>query len=200
MRTDIDNWSPLSVIEIKEVFAHIPSMWGIAGGWALDLHLGKKSREHSDIDVVIFREEQQVVYQSLKVDWILYKAEAGKLKPWKDGEYLESTNDIWVSKNEDSPWTFQIMLIDSENNDWIYRREKSIKKGKNEIFQWTNNGTPYIKPEVQLLYKAGSKQVREKDFKDFQTILPLLLPKEMEWLKLSLKKQFPEGHSWIGFL
>lgn len=196
----MDNWSPLTISEIKEVFAHIPARWAIAGGWALDLHIGKKSREHSDIDVVIYREEQQVVYQSLERDWTLYKATNRSIKRWEDGEYLELTNDVWVSRNENSPWKFQMMLFDSENNNWIYRRKKSIKKLKNEIFQKTKNGTPYLKPEIQLLYKAGSKQVREKDFKDFQTILPSLLPEEMEWLKRSLKKQFPEGHHWIQYL
>jgi hypothetical protein len=43
MRTDIDNWVPLTVTEINEIFSAIPIMWCIAGGWALDLHIGKKS-------------------------------------------------------------------------------------------------------------------------------------------------------------
>jgi hypothetical protein len=200
MRTDIDNWMPITVTEINEMFTEIPITWCIAGGWALDLHLGKKTREHSDIDVVIYREEQRILYQSLKKDWMLYKAQNGKLKPWEDGEFLTSINDVWLSKNTDSPWSFQIMLVDSENNEWIYRREKSIKRAKNKIFLRTNEGIPYIKPEVQLLYKAGSSKIREKDYKDFQNILPLLVSKEKEWLKSSLNKQFPDGHDWIGYL
>jgi hypothetical protein len=200
MRTDIDNWMPITVTEINEMFTEIPITWCIAGGWALDLHLGKKTREHSDIDVVIYREEQRILYQSLKKDWMLYKAQNGKLKPWEDGEFLTSINDVWLSKNTDSPWSFQIMLVDSENNEWIYRREKSIKRAKHKIFLRTNEGIPYIKPEVQLLYKAGSSKIREKDYKDFQNILPLLVSKEKEWLKSSLNKQFPDGHDWIGYL
>ena len=175
-------------------------MWCIAGGWALDLHLGKETREHSDIDVVIYREDQRVLYQFLKKDWSLYKAQNGKLEPWENGEILNNINDIWVSKNSASPWSFQIMLVDSENNEWIYRREKSIKRAKDKIFVRTSDGIPYIKPEVQLLYKAGSSKIRAKDFKDFQNILPLLVPKEKEWLKFSLNKQFPHGHNWIEYL
>jgi len=43
----------------------------------------------------------------------------------------------------------------------------SIKRVKSKIFLRTSKGIPYLKPEVQLLYKAGSSQVRERDFKDF---------------------------------
>lgn len=57
MRTDISNWMPLTVSEINEIFSVIPIRWCIAGGWALDLHLRKQTREHSDIDVIITREE-----------------------------------------------------------------------------------------------------------------------------------------------
>lgn len=200
MRTDLDNWMPISVTEINNIFAEIPISWCIAGGWALDLHLGKQSRAHSDIDVVIYRDEQRVLYQSLKENWVLYKAQNGKLIPWEDGEFLTSINDVWVSRNIDAPWSFQIMIVNSENNEWIYRREKSIKGAKNKLFLRTYEGIPYIKPEVQLLYKAGSSEIREKDFKDFQNILPHLVLEEREWLKSSLKTQFADGHNWIGYL
>ncbi|GED15453.1 hypothetical protein [Aneurinibacillus migulanus] len=113
---------------------------------------------------------------------MLYKAENGKLNPWEDGEFLEPINDVWVSKNANSPWSFQIMFIDSVNDDWVYRREKSIKQPKSSIYIRTSEGIPYLKPEIQLLYKAGSSKVREKDFKDFQTMLPLLSPEEKNGL------------------
>lgn len=200
MRSDIDNWMPLSVNEINEEFSSIPAIWGIAGGWAIDLHLGKVSREHKDIDVVFFREEQQVFYNLLKKNWKLYKAEDGKLVPWEDGDYLEVTKDVWISKNEDSPWVFQIMLIDCDNNDWIYGREKSIRKAKEKIFLKTSEGIPYLKPELQLLYKGGSSQVKAKDFLDFQALLPLLSLTEKEWLKKSIAKQFNEDHNWLKYL
>ena len=200
MRIDFNNWQPLSMEEINQVFSTITAFWCIAGGEALDLHLGKKSRDHHDIDVVIFREQQQDVYQSLSSEWVLYKAGGGKAVPWEDGEYLESINDVWVSKNANSPWSFQIMLLDSVHDNWIYRRERSIKKLKSSIYLRTSVGIPYLKPEIQLLYKAGSSKVREKDFMDFQTVLPFLSTQEKNWLKHSLQKQFPEGHTWIEYL
>lgn len=200
LRTDISNWMPITVQEINEIFSDMPIHWCIAGGWALDLHLGKQTREHSDVDVIITRDEQFIAYQNIKRDWMLYKAQDGKLDLWEDGEYLNFTEDIWVSKSSETPWAFQMMIIDTEEKFWTYKRDQSIRRPLDEIYLKTVEGIPYLRPEIQLLHKAGSSQVREKDFNDFQTMLPSLLPSEKAWLKSSLNRQFPEGHAWLKFL
>jgi hypothetical protein len=200
LRTDYENWEALTVSNIVELFTDLPITWCLAGGWALDLHLGKQSREHSDIDVIILRDEQVSAYDFLSREWKLYKAQDGVLMPWAQGEFLTDTTDVWVSKNLDSPWAFQVMLVDVFENQWIYRREKSIKKPLNEIIARTNEGTPYLRSEIQLLIKGGSSKVREKDFFDLQTMLPILSTQEKEWLTLALQKQFPEGHPWIELI
>ena len=164
------------------------------------MHLGRKTREHSDTDIVIFREDQQMVYQLLKNEWTLYKAKDGKLSLWLEGEYLDAVSDIWISRDNQSPWAFEIMLMDCEQGNWIYRREKTIKVSKEELFSTEENNVPYLKPAIQLLYKGGSSQIREKDFSDFQSVLPSLSLKEKEWLKEALKRQFPLGHSWMKSL
>jgi len=200
MRTDIDNWESITVTEIYKLFFTIPIKWGIAGGWALDLHLGKQSRVHDDIDVIILREEQLTAYNHLSGDWMLYKAENGKLVPWQEGEFLKTTNDIWATKSSSSPWAFQIMIVETEQQSWIYRREKSIRRRLEDIFLRTDDEIPYLRPEIQLLYKGGSSKVREKDFNDLQTMLPYLLPEQRDWLKMTLKRQFPTGHPWLDYI
>ncbi len=42
MRNDFNNWMPLSVAEIYSLYSKMGIQWGIAGGWALDLHLRKQ--------------------------------------------------------------------------------------------------------------------------------------------------------------
>src|SRR5438874_1630364 len=32
--------------------------WLVAGGWALDLYVGRSTRRHNDVDLAIFREDQ----------------------------------------------------------------------------------------------------------------------------------------------
>jgi hypothetical protein len=49
---DPHNWSPLSVEELAEICEGMPVPWWIAGGWALDLFVGRTTRAHEDMDVL----------------------------------------------------------------------------------------------------------------------------------------------------
>lgn len=193
---DIDNWQPLTVEEVSLLLKDISIPWGIAGGWALDLHIGRQTRQHKDIDIIVFRHDQQEVYSYLSQDWILYKAYKGTLEIWK-GEPLEQVNDIWMKKGETSAWAFQFMFVDQVEEYWIYRRHPSIRRKASDIFLTTQEPICYLRPEIQLLYKGGSSVIREKDDLDWQTILPYLTIEEKEWLVSGLKGQFPEGHRWM---
>lgn len=194
---DIHNWQPLTVEEISLLFQDMPIVWGIAGGWALDLHIGRQTREHKDIDVIIFRQDQQAVYSYLCKDWILYKAYKGTLERWESKELLGQVNDIWVKKDEQSAWVFQLMFVDKIEEDWVYRRHSVIRRKANDIFLTTTDHIRYLRPEIQLLYKGGSSVIREKDNLDWRTMLSYLTIEEKEWLVSGLKGQFPEGHRWI---
>jgi hypothetical protein len=198
LRNDYGNWNPLSVQEITTLFSEIPVFWGIAGGWGLDLHLGKKTREHSDIDIVVKHNELLSVYHYLAKDWLLYKAHGGKLELWKQQDSLAEINNIWACRDTGSPFAYQIMAIDFKEGDWVYRREPAVRR--RDILLKNEDGIPYLRPEIQLLYKGGASQVREKDLHDFHTMIPFLSVEEKQWLRTSLMKQFPEGHAWLKWI
>ena len=40
--------------------------WFIAGGWAIDLFLGKETREHKDLEIALFRKDQLNLKEYLK--------------------------------------------------------------------------------------------------------------------------------------
>jgi len=48
-------WLPLTFDETRAVFAPLAVPWWIAGGWAIDVYLGRQTREHADIDVSVLR-------------------------------------------------------------------------------------------------------------------------------------------------
>ncbi|HEX7673585.1 MAG TPA: hypothetical protein VF412_05410 [Bdellovibrio sp.] len=60
----------------------------LAGGWALDIFLREQTREHSDIDILIPRQDQLEIQESLK-GWDLQVGDPpGTLRVWKPGEFL----------------------------------------------------------------------------------------------------------------
>ena len=170
---DDKNWEPLSVQEIAEIFSDFKIPWWIAGGWALDLFIGRQTREHFDIDVLILRKDQMYVQKKLQ-NWTLFRTQSPGLDFWKKDEFLESpVNSIWVKDTIESPFRFEIMLMESESNEWFYRRDKRIRGKIKELDLRTNKGIPYLKPEIQLLFKGGRK-FREKDEQDLLNVLPFM--------------------------
>ena len=51
-----NQWQPLSVQELTQLFASAPFQWGLAGGYAVEQFVGKRVRDHDDIDVIVFRD------------------------------------------------------------------------------------------------------------------------------------------------
>ncbi|MED1863758.1 hypothetical protein P4V41_09875 [Fictibacillus nanhaiensis] len=191
-------WEPLSVTEIQEIFSGTPVRWWIAGGWALDLYLDEITRKHDDIDVVILRSQHLLLQNFLSADWEGYKAFKGKLIPWNMNEKLDYPFDnLWFKKKGESTWAFQVMIIDCEDDYWIYKRNGTIRRKRSDIGLTSSAEVPYLRPEIQLLYKGGSSLVREKDNLDLENVLPALDEVSREWLRNSLLIQYPNGHQWI---
>lgn len=55
----MDDISDPQLDQIEQVMKESRFPWYIAGGWSIDLFLGKKTREHKDMDIVVFREHVQ---------------------------------------------------------------------------------------------------------------------------------------------
>ncbi|MBM7578639.1 hypothetical protein JOD21_001299 [Jeotgalibacillus terrae] len=196
-----DHWKSSSVNEIQILFQGAHIQWWIAGGWALDLYLGCQTREHSDIDVVILRDDHLTLHDYLRRDWELFKAHKGELIPWKHGESLpEKFDNIWVKKSGELFWSFQVMILDTEDHQWIYKRHRQIRRSLQDIGLESADGVPYLKPDIQLLYKGGSSVIREKDLIDFERVCSLMDVESCKWLKNALLVQFPEGHQWVDRL
>ncbi|MCT1902371.1 short-chain dehydrogenase [Oceanobacillus sojae] len=194
-------WEPLSVEEMRYLMKDISIPWWIAGGWALDLHYGKQTRKHDDMDILIRKIDLPLLKKHLGESYELFLANNGSLSKLTDSENLNiQSGSIWVKMKHEITWLFEIMLIDTENNEWIYKRENQIRKPLNEIGAITEDDTPYIKPEIQLLYKGGSSVIRQKDDDDLERMLPILKRNEMEWLYHTLSQQFNGEHPWLPII
>src|ERR1035437_283407 len=105
------SWKPLSVSEVAELLKDLDCKWQFAGGFAIDLFLGKETRPHGDIDVLIQRNDQ-IVLQHCLSDWDLWVADPpGTLRFWNKNEFLEKgIQDIFIRKTSEDALRLQIML------------------------------------------------------------------------------------------
>jgi hypothetical protein len=60
----VADWDAVSPLEAVEWFANVPVPWWIAGGWAIDLFLGRETRPHGDLDVGVLRRNVGEVLRS----------------------------------------------------------------------------------------------------------------------------------------
>jgi aminoglycoside-2''-adenylyltransferase len=189
----LGSWEPATPDEVAELFsAHAP--WWLAGGYAIELAVGHAFREHGDIDVLLLRRDQ-LAAQWVLAGWEWWAADPpGALRPWLPGEVLGTeVHDIWCRPGPDQPWRIQVMLDESDGDDWVSHRNPGIRRPVAEIGQ--TGPIPHLKPEIQLFYKA--KNHRPKDDLDFATTLPLLHQHQRTWLSKAITGTYGP-HPWLG--
>jgi len=173
--------------------------WWIAGGWAIDLFVGRQTRAHDDIDVLILRDDQLAMQQALP-GWDLHAADPpGSLRRWRVGEVLPAgVHDIWCRRTPTSTWSLQVMIDDASDGVWSYRRDARIERSVDELDGNACNGDPRVlAPEVQLLHKSTAP--RPKDEADFLAARALLGPDQRRWLQRSVALTSP-NHHWLAQL
>lgn len=191
---DLGRWSPLTPGEAFALFRALPAPWWLAGGWALDLFVGRQTRDHADLDIEVLRRDQFAIQRHL-AGWDLQTAANGALRPWPPGVALDDgVNSIWCRPAPGAPWAMQIMFASSSGDEWCYRRQPTIARPLGSLGLMTAEGLAYLAPEVQLLYK--SRTPRAKDDADFGLVLPLLGTARARWLLAALREAHPEQH-WI---
>lgn len=199
---DETNIAPLHPTEILSLLGASPFQWWIAGGWAIDLFLGKQSRSHFDIDIAIAREDQLTAQSHLKT-WEFFSTKRDEngnivLREWRNREFLgQEYPGAWARKSGDDKWRFEFIFHEISDQTWTFRYDDSVKHPLAKIGGRSPNNIPYLAPEIALLYKAA--RLRDIDEQDFRGVLPSLNETQQKQLFLDLQK-FEPDHPWIAIL
>jgi hypothetical protein len=178
----------------------------VAGGWAIDLFLDEVTRDHEDVEIGIFRPDQQALRRHF-ADWGAFKAERpGHWDAWGD-EFLELPIHQVLLRPPGTgpprdPWEpitieRQFFLDDVEDGTWVSRRDTRLRLPVERLSFVSKRGVPAVVPEVQLLYKA--RHDVEKNEHDFALAAPRLTEEQRTWLRGALELVHP-GHQWIDAL
>jgi hypothetical protein len=191
-----DAWRPETVANLLEA---VEAPWYVAAGWAIDLFVGRQRRPHEDLEIAVPNrrfDELVPALAGLEFFVITGPAEATPLAQARDR--LDDTHQTWVREPATGLWRFDVFREPSEGDMWICRRHSSIRMPYAELIARTDDGVPYGRPEVILLYKAKHAH-RERDRRDFADVLPLLEPARRRWLANALELVHPD-HPWIAEL
>lgn len=171
--------------------------WVVAGGWAIDLYLGKVTRPHDDIEIAIFRRDQASLHDYLD-GWLLQKVSNGERSVWHRAEALKlPIHELYCFNQTTEPQQLEVLLNESSETEWVYRRNEKIRRALDKCQLVSSTGVKFLCPEVVLLYK--SKNPRAKDEQDLATVVEHLEEERREWLKNAIAACEPEHH-WLQSL
>ncbi|GMQ85991.1 MAG: hypothetical protein BMS9Abin07_1562 [Acidimicrobiia bacterium] len=189
-------WSEL------EPVADLGVPWYVAGGWAIDLFVGRVTREHKDVDLVISRHHQHTAHQHLgDRDWYMIVphpdglTDRGRIEPW-DGKRLVPPAHQILADDQDGH-RIEFLLSEIDQGLWRSRRTPEVTMPAQQMALSTSDGIRYLTPEIVLLYKA--KLMRAWDDADFETALLEMDLAQRHWLFHALEQSHP-GHPWTSRL
>ena len=192
---EVERWEPLSLAETIRIFNRAAFRWWISGGQALELHVGRSWRDHHDTDVGVARPDLSQL-RVLLDGWDIHVAAAGRLHSWH-GEELRPElhqNNLWCRRQPDAPWQLDVTISEGNAQAWIYRRDPAVRLAWQTAVLRTEDGVPYLAPELQLLFK--SKEPRDKDETDARQVIPALDVEQ----RRRLNELLPGDHPWQALI
>jgi hypothetical protein len=193
------------LLEVAEALSHLRAPFYFSGGWAIDLHLGRITREHHDIDVLVMRRDHLELHKALN-EFSLKKiiphpeglVNRGTLSEWPRGERLElPVHQINAYRAGAAEPAFQVMLAESNDDEWIFRRNPEVRMPIAQMGFHPLWGLPYLAPEIVLLFKA--KHLEARDRIDFDNAISTLSAEARQWLRDAIENTHP-GHEWLNAL
>jgi hypothetical protein len=175
--------------------------WYVSSGWAIDLFLGRVTRVHHDVDIILARDDQMALRDHLTVrGWKFVTPFDKRLVPWPPHMRLEPPrHQVHAHRNRDSAF-LDVLLSPISAGVWRFRRDPTIVRAEERIRLRTADGIPYLAPELVLLFKSGSGggggAGRDRDHADFENVITRLEPERRAWLRWALTATAPD-HPWL---
>jgi len=193
--TELARWDAWSPSEIARRLAGETATWYVIGGWALDLFLGRQTREHEDLEIGVAAREFGAIRDAL-AEFEFFVVGHGRALPVSE-QALVDHRQTWAREPSTGAWRVDVIREPWDGDVWVFEGDPRIRRAAPDLVARTSDGIPYMHPEVVLLFKA--KAARPKDEDDFAAVLPHLDESRRSWLASALELVHP-GHEWIDAL
>ncbi|MDD4295572.1 MAG: DUF4111 domain-containing protein [Ruminiclostridium sp.] len=197
--------------------------YALCGGYAIELFLNRTIRKHGDIDVSAYwQDRDKIILYMQSSGWEVYEMCGGGIAHhitdvniqiktkrnifcFKEGCSLvklspQGETDMYYLDFDHSGQTkldFIEFLFNSRNAEsFIYARNENIMLPITKAIL-TQNGIPYLAPELILLYKSTDTE-REGYQLDYDSAMVKMSAEQKDWLQTALKVINPSGHKWLS--
>ncbi len=209
--------TPEPVAYVANLMSTFPGTWALCGGWAVDAWLGRVTREHGDVDVLIFADDQLAVREHLE-GWQLVGHDdnwSGENPVWPkvpivqtelwEGHVLEIPGHIHARSQ--AQFDFEINLIERNGDTVTLNRSPVVSLPVGQMIAPCGWGIPTVTPSVVAYFKLlmppfrnePRPAMRPKDESDLLALLPLLHIEQRAWLGKAVARGSPR-HPWLARL
>jgi aminoglycoside-2''-adenylyltransferase len=189
-------WTPRHAADV--LTAAVPAArWAVAGGWAVDLHVGHPTRAHDDLEISVLAADVPAVIAAFPEPvWQWAVPSDGRLHR-HDPASIAATHQNWLWSPAEHAFVLDVFREPHDGGMWTCRRDPALRRPWREVLRISADGIPYLSPEIVLLFKA--KHRREKDEADLRSVLPVLDDDRRAWLTVALDRVHP-NHPWQDHL
>ena len=217
---------PTNISFAAEVMSSFPYPWALCGGWAIDAWLGRVTRDHGDIDITVFHDDQRALHDHL-VGWHLVAHDAINPGP---------TEELWAGRELALPvhiharppgpenlaalmasvlppyraahdgLDFEFVLNPRDGDDLILNEDPSTRAALSAYIDHSPWGLPTVTPAFLLFWKATAYHDDPRfakrlamDEADFRALLPHLTAGKRDWLSGAIATLHP-NHPLLSLL
>ena len=181
---------------VMKQYAH---PWWIAGGWAVDLHVGHQTRDHKDVDVAVLRRDLPELHRVLR-DWDLrYAAPTHELLPWDGSPFDPPTHAVWARRCPGDPWLCEFLTEETDGDQWRFRRMPEVARPLATMAPPVESVAPVLALEVIMLYKATEERAEDRFLgeRDLAVSAHRVVPEARKWLAEAIASWDPQ-HAWLS--
>lgn len=172
-----EEWDPWEPETVAELLSGVEAPWCVAGGLSIDLFLGRRTREHADIEIVVPETSMPAFIEAL------------------DGREFVACDYHTYVRDPDGMCLLDVMRDPHDGHTWIWRVNHTIRLPYPNLIRQTTSGIPYQCPEVSLLYKAGT--MRPKDEADLDATITNLTDSQRAWIREAITNTWGTEHPWL---
>jgi hypothetical protein len=187
-------WSAWTPTAVSRRLSKVAAPWCVTAGWALNLFTEAATREHDDIEIAVPAARFDEIMDALpNFEWDV----VGDGRVWPFPQQRANHFQTWLREPATGIYRLDVFREPTIAGRWVCRRDTSITLPYDELILRSEDGIPYVIPEVALLFKA--KHLRQKDQTDFRNVLPAMDLTRRARLRSWLSQIHP-GHPWIEAL
>ena len=191
------------VLAVRALLSDLTVPYWIAGGWAIDLAVGRVTRDHADVDIMLLERDEHALRTDLTQVDVQLIGRDGQPGPWPAGRRLLAgphpgpprpivAPDRLIPHGKNLPLPTEVLLASAVGAFWVYHRGMHCIRRPLAGITRHRDGIPFLAPEVALLFKSRSNS--DKDRHDVETALPVLNAGQRSWLQDTLE-HLPHGQT-----